>query len=284
MVSHLISEKIESLKTIPDCERRIREANKVVQVGYRRVGGPEIQIIAGPCAVESREQILKTAEAVAKAGATMLRGGAFKPRTSPYSFQGLGERGLELLAEAKAKTGLAVVTEVTDQDKVDIVAEVADVIQIGSRNMYNYPLLRKVARTGKPVLLKRGLSATITEWLQAAEYILLEDNPQVILCERGIRTFETYTRNTLDLGGLAAVKHLSSFPVIVDPSHGTGRRELIKPLAKAAVAAGADGLLIEVHPDPDRALSDGPQSLDLEEFASLVKEVVSLSQALEASK
>lgn len=260
--------------------REFKPEDTIVQVGELRFGGPEIQVIAGPCAVESREQFLETAHAVREAGGTMLRGGAFKPRTSPYSFQGLAEQGLEILAEAREQTGLAIVTEVTDQTKAQAVAEVADVLQIGSRNMQNFALLQAVAKLDKPVLLKRGLSATIEEWLLAAEYILAEGNFNVILCERGIRTFETYTRNTLDLSAVAAVKQLSHLPVIADPSHGTGKRHLVAPLARAAVAAGADGLLIEVHPNPENALSDGPQSLKPEQFAALVREVAQVAGVL----
>jgi len=275
-----VEKVIPILKPYKLAAREFKPEDTVVRVGELKVGGPELQIIAGPCAVESREQLLETAHAVREAGATMLRGGAFKPRTSPYSFQGLAERGLEFLAEARQETGLAIVTEVTDQTKAEAVAQVADVLQIGSRNMQNFALLKTVACLGKPVLLKRGLSATIEEWLLAAEYILAEGNFQVILCERGIRTFETYTRNTLDLSALAAVKQLSHLPVLADPSHGTGKKELVTPLARAAVAAGADGLLIEVHPEPENALSDGPQSLRPEEFASLVREVVEIAKVL----
>jgi len=235
--------------------------------------GEDIHIIAGPCAVESRQQLLETAVAVKEGGASLLRGGAYKPRTSPYSFQGLASKGLEYLAEAKALTGLPVVTEVVDASLAQEVAQVADVLQIGCRNMHNFALLKAVGRAGKPVLLKRGLAATIEEWLLAAEYILVEGNFQVILCERGIRTFENYTRNTLDLSAVAAVKHLSHLPVMVDPSHATGRRLLVPPMAKAAIAAGADGLMVEVHPNPQEALSDGPQSLTPEEFYKLVKEL-----------
>lgn len=230
-------------------------------------------IIAGPCSVESEEQILSTARAVKAAGATMLRGGAFKPRTSPRSFQGLGEEGLRLLARAGRETGLPVVTEVMDTQDIDLVAEYADVLQIGSRNMQNFALLKQVGRCGKPVLLKRGLAATIKEWLSAAEYITSSGNDQVILCERGIRTFETYTRNTLDLSAAVAVKQITGFPVVVDPSHAAGRRDLIPALAKAALAAGADGLMVEVHPNPGCALSDAEQQLDFEGFRSLMQEL-----------
>lgn len=275
-----VEKVIPILKPYKLAAREFKPEDTIIEVGELKVGGPDLHIIAGPCAVESREQLLETAHAVREAGATMLRGGAFKPRTSPYSFQGLAERGLEFLAEAREETGLAIVTEVTDQTKAEAVAQVADVLQIGSRNMQNFALLKTVACLGKPVLLKRGLSATIEEWLLAAEYILAEGNFKVILCERGIRTFETYTRNTLDLSALAAVKQLSHLPVLADPSHGTGKKELVIPLARAAIAAGADGLLIEVHPKPENALSDGPQSLRPEQFASLVQEVAGIAKVL----
>lgn len=253
--------------------RDFHPEDTLVKVGDRTIGGSEVQIIAGPCAVESRDQLLEAAAAVREAGATMLRGGAYKPRSSPYSFQGLAARGLEILAEARERTGLPVVTEVMDQTLVEEVAAVADILQIGSRNMQNFALLQAVGQINKPVLLKRGLSATIEEWLLAAEYILNAGNSRVILCERGIRTFETYTRNTLDLSAVPAVKHLSHLPVIVDPSHGTGRRFMVAPMARAALAAGADGIMVEVHPNPHEALSDGSQSLDPEQFAALVKEI-----------
>ncbi|MGI6285631.1 Phospho-2-dehydro-3-deoxyheptonate aldolase [Moorella humiferrea] len=253
--------------------RDFHPEDTIVPVRDLLVGGRRVQVIAGPCAVESREQLLETAMAVREAGATMLRGGAFKPRSSPYTFQGLALKGLEYLAEAREVTGLPVVTEITDPSLIKEVAEVADVLQIGSRNMQNFALLQAVGRVQKPVLLKRGLSATIEEWLLAAEYILAEGNNKVILCERGIRTFETYTRNTLDLSAVPAVKHLSHLPILVDPSHGTGRRCMVAPMARAALAAGADGLLIEVHPNPQEALSDGPQSLTPKEFARLMEEI-----------
>lgn len=236
-------------------------------------------IIAGPCSVESEEQIVAAARAVKAAGATALRGGAFKPRTSPRSFQGLGEEGLRLLAVARAETGLPVVTEVMDTAHIDLVAEYADVLQVGSRNMQNFALLKQVGRAGKPVMLKRGLSATLEEWLSAAEYILESGNDQVILCERGIRTFETSTRNTLDLSTAILAKQRSGLPVIVDPSHAAGRRDLIPALSRAALAAGADGLMIEVHPDPDRALSDAQQQLTFEAFRRLMAELELLPPA-----
>jgi len=242
--------------------------------------GQKIAVIAGPCSVEGREEIMAVAQAVKAAGAVALRGGAFKPRTSPYSFQGLGKEGLELLLEAKKSTGLPIVTEVLDTREVALVAEYADVIQIGARNMQNFTLLREVGKTGKPVLLKRGSGATIEEFLMSAEYILSEGNRNVILCERGIRTLETYTRNTLDLSAVPVIKKLSHLPIIVDPSHGTGKWDLVPAMAKAAVAAGADGLIIEVHPHPDEALSDGPQSLKPDTFAELMRDLKRVAQAV----
>lgn len=252
----------------------------IVKVGDIEIGGKNIVIMAGPCAVESREQLFESAMAVKRAGAHFLRGGAYKPRTSPYSFQGLEEEGLKMLSEARELTGLKIVTEVMDVHSVEKVAEYADVLQIGARNMQNFSLLKAVGRMNKPVLLKRGLAATLEEWLSAAEYILNEGNKDVILCERGIRTFETYTRNTLDLSAVPAIKKLSHLPIIVDPSHGTGRWHLVPSMAKAAVAAGADGLIIEVHPDPKNALSDGPQSLTPDNFESLVKELKIIAEAV----
>ncbi len=237
------------------------------------IGGGAPVIIAGPCAVESRRQILEAAAQVRAAGADLLRGGAYKPRTSPYSFQGLGEEGLRLLAEAREATGLGVVTEVMDGPSVTLVAQYADVLQVGSRNMQNFSLLKEVGRSGKPVLLKRGLAATVEEWLMAAEYVLAEGNSQLILCERGIRTFETATRNTLDLGAVVLAKQSTHLPVIVDPSHAAGRAGLVRHLSRAAIAAGADGLIVEVHPRPEEALSDGEQSITGDEFGRLVKEV-----------
>jgi len=253
--------------------RDVRPEGSVVQVGDLKIGGGHFGVIAGPCAVESEAQMMEVAEGLKAAGANGLRGGAFKPRTSPYSFQGLEETGLKLLAQAREKTDLPVITELMNLTELDLVVEYADIIQIGARNMQNFGLLRAVGRQPKPVLLKRGLSATVEEWLMAAEYILAEGNEKVILCERGIRTFETATRNTLDLSAVPLVKSLSHLPVVVDPSHGTGKRKLVIPMAKAAVAAGADGLLIEVHTDPANAWSDGEQSLDLNEFGELMKEV-----------
>jgi 3-deoxy-7-phosphoheptulonate synthase len=252
----------------------------VVHVGGVPVGGDEVVVIAGPCAVESRQQLLATAAAVKAAGANMLRGGAFKPRSSPYTFQGMEEEGLRILAEARKLYGLPVVTEVMSPASVELVAEYADCLQIGTRNMQNFQLLREVGRARRPVLLKRGMAATIQEWLMAAEYILAEGNFQVILCERGIRSFETATRYTLDLNAVPVAKELSHLPVIVDPSHGTGRAPLVPPLARAAVAAGADGLIVEVHPNPAEALSDGAQSLLPEDFARLMEELERVARAV----
>ncbi len=237
-------------------------------------------LIAGPCGVESHEQTFAAARAVAAGGATMLRGGAFKPRTSPHSFQGLGREGLRILAEARAATGLPVVTELTDVRQLDAVLEVADVIQIGARNMQNFALLTEVGRSGRPALLKRGAAATIDELLSAAEYLLVEGNEDVTLCERGIRTFERSTRYTLDVAAVPVLKERTDLPVIVDPSHAAGRRELVRPLSLAAVAAGADGLIVEVHPDPATALSDGPQALTTEEFPGFAADVLALADAL----
>jgi 3-deoxy-7-phosphoheptulonate synthase len=242
----------------------------VLDIDGRKVGGENFALIAGPCTVESREQTLETARVVRDAGATLLRGGAYKPRTSPYAFQGLGQEGLKLLAEAKAETGLPIVTELMDIGDLDPVLEVADVIQIGARNMQNYPLLAELGRAGRPVLLKRGLAATLDELLMAAEYILKEGNPNVMLCERGIRTFETAYRFTLDLMAVPVLKELSHLPVIVDPSHAAGRRDLVTPLSLAAAAVGADGIIVEVHPNPDEAICDGPQALPTEDFAEYV--------------
>ncbi|ADU50347.1 3-deoxy-D-arabinoheptulosonate-7-phosphate synthase [Thermaerobacter marianensis DSM 12885] len=260
--------------------REFRPEPTVVSAGGVPFGGPAIPIIAGPCSVESEAGLLEIAGFLRQAGAAALRGGAFKPRTSPYSFQGLGEEGLRLLALARERTGLPVVTEVMAPEQVELVAEYADVLQIGARNMQNFPLLQAVGRTRKPVLLKRGFMATIEEWLLAAEYVLAAGNPHVILCERGIRTFETATRNTLDLNAVAVAKTLTHLPVIVDPSHGTGHREYVIPLARAAIAAGADGLIVEVHPRPDRALSDGTQSLDFAQFEQMVREVEAVARAV----
>lgn len=252
----------------------------VIHIGKAVIGGGETAVIAGPCAVESREQVLQTARSVRKSGAVILRGGAFKPRSSPYSFQGMEEEGLKLLAEAREETGLPVITEVMDTRQVELVCRYADILQVGSRNMQNFPLLKEVGQSRLPVMLKRGFSATIEEFLSAAEYILKYGNDQVMLCERGIRTFETAYRNTLDLNAVPMLKQLSHLPVIVDPSHGTGRRWMVPAMAKAAIAAGADGLMIEVHCCPDTALCDGDQSLEPEQFAAMMHDLDVLCSAL----
>ena len=259
--------------------REVREEDTVVDVGGVEVGGRAITVMAGPCSVESKEQILETANAVKRAGARLLRGGAYKPRTSPYEFQGLREEGLKLLALAREQTGLKVVTEVMNTETVPLVAEYADVLQVGARNMQNYSLLERLGTVGKPVMLKRGLSATIREWLMAAEYIVSRGNPQVMLCERGIRTFETMTRNTLDINAIPVLKSLTHLPVMVDPSHGIGIRKHVPAIARAGVAAGADGLIVEVHPRPEKALSDGHQSLTIEEFDVLMRQVAVIAGA-----
>ena len=252
-----------------------------VKVGDVEIGGDRIVVIAGPCSVESREQLLETAREIRPAGASMIRGGAFKPRTLPYSFQGLGEEGLKILAEARDMYGLPVVTEVMSPDEVDLVEKYADVLQIGARNVQNFALLKRVGRSRKPVLLKRGMSSTVEEWLGAAEYILHGGNEDVILCERGLRSFGKITRFTLDLAIVPLLKEVSHLPVIVDPSHGTGQRSLVSPMARAAVAAGADGLIVEVHPRPEEAKSDGAQSLTPDGFRTLMKELRPVVEAME---
>ena len=269
---------VEGVKHISEpfksANRKFHPKDSIIEVGEQKlkVGHGNFALIAGPCSVESEEQIISVAKSVKAAGATMLRGGAFKPRTSPYDFQGLKADGIELLLEAKRETGLPIVTEIMNANHLPLFEDV-DVIQVGARNMQNFDLLRQLGRIRKPILLKRGLSATIEEWLMSAEYILAEGNPNVILCERGIRTFETYTRNTVDLGAIPAVKKLSHLPVIVDPSHGTGKSWMVEPLARAAVAVGADGVMIEVHNDPKHALCDGAQSLTPEAFADVAEQV-----------
>ena len=260
--------------------REFSPAPTVIDVRGVKIGGTQTVVMAGPCSVESRSQILETAYAVKEAGAHILRGGAFKPRSSPYAFQGLGEEGLELLAEATAQTGLPNITEVMAPDEVSLVCEYADILQIGARNMQNYRLLQAVGKVNKPVLLKRGLSATLQELLMSAEYILANGNYDVMFCERGIRTYERYTRNTFDINAIPALKQLSHLPVIADPSHGTGKWDLVGPIAKASLAAGADGLIIEVHPDPTQAWSDGAQSLKTERFAELMTELSGLAAFL----
>jgi 3-deoxy-7-phosphoheptulonate synthase len=261
--------------------REVRSVPTHIVVNGFTIGGPRLVVMAGPCSVESRAQVLEVAVKVKAAGAAVLRGGAFKPRTSPYAFQGLEEEGLKLLVEAKRETGLPIVTEVMEPDKVDVVAEHADILQIGARNVQNFSLLRRVAETGKPVLLKRGMSTSIQEWLLSAEYVLSGGNPNVILCERGIRTFETSTRFTLDLNAIPVVKKLSHLPLVVDPSHGTGHWEYVEAMAMAGVAAGADGLIIEVHPRPEEALSDGAQSLKPDRFATLMTRVRRIAEAVD---
>jgi 3-deoxy-7-phosphoheptulonate synthase len=260
--------------------REVKEEDTVLDVGGVKLGGRAVAVIAGPCSVESKEQVLEAAHAVKRSGATFLRGGAFKPRTSPYEFQGLGEEGLKLLALAREATGLKVVTEVMDPDDLAMIAEYADVLQVGARNMQNFSLLRKVGALKKPILLKRGPSATIKEFLMAAEYILAGGNYQVALCERGIRTFETMTRNTLDLNAVPVLKSLTHLPVVVDPSHGIGLRKHVPAMARAGIAAGADGLIVEVHPCPEKALSDGHQSLAIPEFAALMEQVKVIAGAI----
>lgn len=251
-----------------------------VRVGDVEFGGNRLVVIAGPCAVENEAQMMATAKAVKQAGASMLRGGAFKPRTSPYAFQGLEEEGLKILKSVSSTVGIPFVTEVVNPKDVELVAQYADMLQIGARNMQNFTLLKEVGKTNKPVMLKRGLSATIEEWLMAAEYILSEGNYQVVLCERGIRTYETSTRNTLDLSAVPIIRRLSHLPVIVDPSHASGKRHLVAPLSRAAIAVGADGLVVEVHPDPENALSDGPQSLNFAGFEELIRTIQPIIEAM----
>jgi 3-deoxy-7-phosphoheptulonate synthase len=276
-----VLEVIPVTKPYKQVSREWKSEDTIVTLGNgTTVGGPSIAVMAGPCSVESEAQIMDIAERLKVDGATILRGGAFKPRSSPYAFQGLGEEALKYLARARESTGMAIVTEAIDPDGVDIVAEYADIIQIGARNMQNYPLIRRAGRAGKPVLLKRGMSATITELLLAAEYLLAEGNPHVILCERGIRSFDTHTRNLLDLTAIPVVKALSHLPIIADPSHGTGIRAKVIPMARASVAAGCDGLMIEVHPDPPSALSDGAQSLYPEQFTELMGQIGEIAHAI----
>lgn len=286
-------EEIEKLKTLPEVAKiekaehafvlaswQLKPERSIVRVAHLEIGGENPVMIAGPCSVETREQTLQTARYVAENGAQMLRGGAYKPRTSPYEFQGLGIEALKILREAGDANNLPVVTEVMSEEDVDLVAEYADMLQVGARNMQNFALLRRLAKTTKPVLLKRGASATIKEWLLAAEYLLAGGNESVVLCERGIKTFETATRNTLDLAGVALVKELSHLPVIVDPSHGTGKRSLVPPSAKAALAVGADGLIVEVHPEPEKALSDGAQSLTFDDFGRMMRDLTAPVKAI----
>lgn len=272
-----IAEDVERIVPVTEsyklANKKFHPEPTIVRVGNASIGGNELVIMSGPCAVESREQLLETARASKAAGATILRGGAYKPRTSPYAFQGLEEEGLKFMKEAREETGLSVVCEVTSLNAIEAAVKYVDMLQIGARNMQNFYLLKEAGKTGLPVLLKRGLSATIDEWLNAAEYIIAEGNPNVVLCERGIRTFETATRNTLDISAVPVIKSKSHLPIIVDPSHATGVRKYVKPLAMSAVAAGADGLMIETHPNPSIALSDGPQSLTFPQFEELCREL-----------
>ena len=260
--------------------REVKKADTEIRINNEILGGKKIGVIAGPCAVENQDQILFIAEGVKKAGAIALRGGAFKPRSSPYSFQGLGEEGLEYLARAREKTGLAIVTEILSSEHIKLVSSYADVLQVGTRNMSNFLLLQAVGESKKPVILKRGMSATLDEFLLAGEYILSHGNPNVILCERGIRTFETHTRFTLSLSIVPELKRLTHLPVIVDPSHATGVRDLVRPMSKGAVAVGADGLILEVHPDPEKSFVDGPQAITIEEFAKLMEETKAVANAI----
>jgi 3-deoxy-7-phosphoheptulonate synthase len=275
-----VEKVVPILKPYKLAGREFKKDSTTVKVGQAEFGAPELVIIAGPCAVEDKEQMMATANAVKAAGGKLLRGGAYKPRTSPYAFQGLEEEGLKLLRDAREATGLAFVTEVVNPRDVDLVVEYTDMIQIGARNMQNFTLLREVGRARKPVMLKRGLAATIEEWLMAAEYIMSEGNYEIVLCERGIRTYETATRNTLDVSAIPVIKQLSHLPIIADPSHASGKRHLVAPLSCAAVAAGADGLMIEVHPTPEKALSDGPQSLTPGEFAEVLAKVRPVAEAI----
>jgi len=275
-----VERTVPILRPFKLASRDFHPQDTVVTVKGVSIGGQQLTMMAGPCAVESRDQLMETAHAVKKAGAKVLRGGAFKPRTSPYSFQGLGEEGLRLLAKARDQTGLLIVTEVMEPQMVPLVATYADILQVGARNMQNYALLHTVGEAQRPVLLKRGMMSTIEEMLMAAEYILSHGNDRLLLCERGIRTFETYTRNTLDINAVPLLKQLSHLPVIVDPSHGTGKWELVEPVSRAAVAAGADGLIIEVHPHPEEALSDGGQSLKPARFAALVQSLRPIAEAV----
>ncbi len=272
-----IAEDVDKIVAVTESyklsNKKFHPLPSVVKVGNTSIGGGEFVIMSGPCAVESKEQVLETAHAIKAAGAQILRGGAYKPRTSPYAFQGLEEEGLQFMKEARDETGLAIVCEVTSLSAIEAAAKYVDMLQIGARNMQNFYLLKEAGKTGLPILLKRGLSATIDEWLNASEYIMAEGNPNVVLCERGIRTFETATRNTLDISAIPVIKEKSHLPIIVDPSHATGVRKYVKPLSKCAVAAGADGLMIETHPNPAIALSDGPQSLTFPQFDELCNEL-----------
>ena len=277
---HGVAEAIRVTKPYKLVTLDLRPEKTIVRVGDAEIGGEELAIIAGPCAVENREQLFAVAEAVRRSGARFFRGGAFKPRTSPYAFQGLGEEGLKLLAEVREAFGLKIVTEAVDEASADLVDKYADVFQVGARNMQNFSLLKRAGRSRLPVLLKRGLSATVDEWLLAAEYIMAEGNYNIVLCERGVRTFAQHTRNTLDLAAVPAVQRISHLPVVIDPSHGTGKNHMVTPLARAGVAVGADGLIIEVHNQPERALSDGAQSLTLEQYEQLAREVRAIHEVI----
>jgi 3-deoxy-7-phosphoheptulonate synthase len=280
----------EAMEGVKECHRIVspyklvsknfKPQGTVIKIGKVEIGGPHVVTMAGPCSVESREQIETVADIVANAGAQVMRGGAFKPRSSPYSFQGMGEEGLKIMRAAADRRGLLVVSEVMDQTQIALLTQYSDILQIGARNMQNFNLLREIGKTRKPVLLKRGIAATIEELLLAAEYIMSGGNYEVILCERGIRTFETYTRNTMDIAAIPVVKKLSHLPIVGDPSHGTGRRDMVTPMARAAVAAGADGLIVEVHPDPDKAASDGAQTLTPGQFAEMMKQVRAIATAV----
>ena len=280
----------EAMAGVKECHRIVspyklasknwKPQGTVIKIGNVEIGGPKVVSMAGPCSVESREQIEAVADIIADAGAQVMRGGAFKPRSSPYSFQGMGEEGLKLMRAAADRRGLAVVSEVMDQTQIALLSQYSDILQIGARNMQNFNLLREIGKTRKPVLLKRGIAATIEELLLAAEYIMSGGNYEVILCERGIRTFETYTRNTMDVSAIPVVKKLSHLPIVGDPSHGTGRREMVAPMARAAIAAGADGLIVEVHPDPDKAASDGAQTITPAQFREMMDQVRAVAQAV----
>lgn len=275
-----VEEVISVSKPYKLASREFHPLDTIIDISGTTIGGKEIVVMAGPCAIESEEQLIETAKAVKAAGATILRGGAYKPSTSPYHFRGLGKTGLELLAQARKETGLPVITEVMSPEEVELVAKYADILQIGARNMQNFNLLVEVGKVNKPVMLKRGLSATIQEWLLAAEYILAQGNNQLMLCERGIRTFETYTRNTFDLSAIPIIEKVSHLPIIADPSHGTGKWYLVTPMALAAVAAGADGIMVEVHPNPDSALKDGAQSLTFDNFRQLMTQLGEIAKAV----
>jgi 3-deoxy-7-phosphoheptulonate synthase len=275
-----VSEVLPITKPYKLSSREFQPDDTLVEVGDHLIGSKELVIIAGPCAVETEEQVMATARAVKASGAHILRGGAFKPSTSPYHFRGLGEEGLKILAAAREETGLPIITEVMTPGDVELVAKYADILQIGARNMQNFILLEEVGRTKKPAMLKRGMSATVQEWLLSAEYILSRGNRQLMLCERGIRTFETFTRNTIDISAIPVIEETSHLPIIADPSHGTGRWSLVTPLALAAVAAGADGIMVEVHPAPDKALKDGPQSLTFESFERLMALIVPVARSV----